>query len=795
MNAAAGAAREAGGGGRGLAELLAPSARRGGGAPPLLEDALSFALLAAAQFAVALSIADASWVDEMPSLPAAAAIGLVSGTLLARRRPLPAALALCLAIGLAAAAGMVMHTMELADPQAGGGIAERWGELRGRMGDWLAALFGGGVSTDPLPFVLLLVFAVWLVPALAAWAVFRWRNAWLALLPGGFALLTNISYLPGKPAFWFVVFLFSAILLFARIHLLRTVRGWQGREVAAPPWISLQALHAGAWLALALLAAAWLLPAGGGWAPASAAWSEAVRPIADRAAPFGQVFIGIDGKRAQLVHQFENALPLQGRVRLDEEPMYVVTAEAGAASLLRAGAFDRYGRGGWRLSGADRAEPPALTVEAARFGTPATRASLRLPVAIEVRVEAPLSDRRLLTAGEPLASDVDAEFLTGASDADVIGLRPRSRAGSGARYATVGTVSAADAEMLIRAGGDYPAWVRERYLQLPDSLPDRVRGLAAGIAGDAGIPYVAAFQVERYLRNNYAYDLRVEDQPPRSDAVDHFLFGSRAGYFDHFASAMAVMLRAIGVPARVAVGFALGPSSFDEATRTYVLSEADSWAWPEVWFPGFGWVEFNPTPGRGAVTRPGPDAVSFIGPGAGLEELDLFGAIPADELEEQLRALEDAGFAAGAAADSGGGAGAGAPIPFAILGWLLAIAAGAAALVLAARGAWAYPTRGLAPATARWAKVQRLSGWAGLGAPPHRTPFEAARDLRRGLETEQPVELLAGGFTRERYGPGGAPAGPDDAGTRRADAVYVRLRNRLVREALLRRLGLRRRPR
>ena len=794
MSAAAGAADGAGGGGRGLAELLAPSARRGGGAPPLLEDALSFALLAAAQFAVALSIAGANWVDEMPSLPAAAAIGLVSGTLCARWRPLPAALALCLAVGLAAAAGMTMHTMELADPLAGGGIAERWGELRGRMGDWLAALFGGGVSTDPLPFVLLLVFAVWLVPALAAWAVFRWRNAWLALLPGGFALLTNISYLPGKPAFWFVVFLFAAILLFARIHLLRTVRGWRGREVAAPPWISLQVLHAGAWFALALLAAAWLLPAGGGWAPASAAWSEAVRPFADRAAPFGQVFIGIDGKRAQLVHQFENALPLQGRVRLDEEPMYVVTAEAaGDAPLLRAGAFDRYGRGGWRLSGADRAEPPALTVEAARFGTPATRASLRLPVAIEVRVEAPLSDRRLLTAGEPLASDVDAEFITGAAGADVIGLRPRRRAGSGARYSTVGTVSAAGAEALIRAGGDYPAWVRERYLQLPGSLPDRVRALAAEIAGDAGVPYVAAFQVERYLRNNYAYDLRVEDQPPRSDPVDHFLFGSRAGYFDHFASAMAVMLRAVGVPARVTVGFALGPSSFDEATRTYVLSEADSWAWPEAWFPGFGWVEFSPTPGRGALARPGPDAVPLAGPGAGLEELGLFDVIPDDELEAQMRALEEAGFAAGSPAAAGGGAGA--PIPLAILGWLLAIAAAAAALTLAVRGAWAYPTRGLGPATARWAKVQRLSGWAGLGAPSHRTPFEAAGDLRRELETEQPVELLAGGFTRERYGPAQPRPGPDEPAAQRAGAVYARLRNRLFRETLLRRLGLRRRPR
>ena len=222
----------AGFGSRALRDLLAEADPRSVRAWNFWEDWISFALLAVAQFSVAFSIARANWVNEMPSLPVAAGVGLVTGTLLARfgRRPWASFLGGG-AFGGAIATAMVLHTMELSDPFAPGlGIATRWGDLWGRMGDWLTALVTGGVSTDPLPFVLLLVFAVWLVPYLASWAVFRWRNAWLALLPGGFALLTNISYLPGKPALEFVVFLFAAILLFTRIHLLRTVSNWQGQR-------------------------------------------------------------------------------------------------------------------------------------------------------------------------------------------------------------------------------------------------------------------------------------------------------------------------------------------------------------------------------------------------------------------------------------------------------------------------------------------------------------------------------------------------------------------------------------
>ena len=188
----------------------------------------------------------------------------------------------------------------------------------------------------------------------------------------------------------------------------------------------------------------------------------------------------------------------------------------------------------------------------------------------------------------------------------------------------------------------------------------------------------------------------------------------------------------------------------------------------------------------------------------GIAEDDAIAALELIELlEESLEPAGSGGLRLEGAADDGS---LWAPIGLAA-GWTIAALAAIAVLVLLVRGAWAFPDRGLSPATARWAKVQRIAGWAGISAATNRTPLEAAEELKRDLETEEPVELLAGAFTRERYGarpaddaaalamaaPSGADAGDEqDPAVRRADALYRRLRNRLFQELLLRRFWLRR---
>ncbi|MCI3922802.1 transglutaminase domain-containing protein [Paenibacillus sp. TRM 82003] len=151
-------------------------------------------------------------------------------------------------------------------------------------------------------------------------------------------------------------------------------------------------------------------------------------------------------------------------------------------------------------------------------------------------------------------------------------------------------------ETLMRDDGAVPAEPSSRYLQLPDSLPERVRSLARDIVAD--VPddrYSQAAAIAAYLRDRYTYTLDTTPAPAGRDFVDYFLFDTKVGYCDHFSTAMVTLLRAVGIEARWAKGFAPGTPDPDRPD-TYVVRNADAHSWVEVRFADAGWVPFEPTP-------------------------------------------------------------------------------------------------------------------------------------------------------------------------------------------------------
>jgi transglutaminase-like putative cysteine protease len=160
------------------------------------------------------------------------------------------------------------------------------------------------------------------------------------------------------------------------------------------------------------------------------------------------------------------------------------------------------------------------------------------------------------------------------------------------------------------AGRNYPEWVTKAYLQLPDRLSLDVVALAHRITADATNPYDMADAITKYLRDNYTYSNTVVAPPPGRDPVDWFLFDSKKGFCNYFATAEVILLRSAGVPARLVVGFAQGEFASPD---TYTVRQQDSHAWPEVYFPGAGWVEFEPTTSQTPLTRPLGDSRASAG--------------------------------------------------------------------------------------------------------------------------------------------------------------------------------------
>lgn len=154
---------------------------------------------------------------------------------------------------------------------------------------------------------------------------------------------------------------------------------------------------------------------------------------------------------------------------------------------------------------------------------------------------------------------------------------------------------------------DDPAWVAEEHLQLPESLPERVRTLSRQIIGQETNRYDQANAVVDYLRSGrFDYSTTGVPKPSgRQDYVDQFLFESKIGYCDNFSTAMVVLLRASGIPARWVKGFSTGSLSDLSSEerdgkqvqmREYEVTNANAHSWVEVYFPDSGWVTFEPTP-------------------------------------------------------------------------------------------------------------------------------------------------------------------------------------------------------
>lgn len=167
-------------------------------------------------------------------------------------------------------------------------------------------------------------------------------------------------------------------------------------------------------------------------------------------------------------------------------------------------------------------------------------------------------------------------------------------------YSAISDAGVASPDQLRRDTGPVPEAVAREDLQLPP-LDPRIAALARRITATAATNYDRALDIETYLRRNFGYTLNPQGIRA-SDPVGSFLFRAKEGYCAYFAAAMAVMLRTLGVPARVVNGFRTG--EYNPVGRDFVVRARDAHSWVEVYFPGYGWATFDPTPlgGAGAST-------------------------------------------------------------------------------------------------------------------------------------------------------------------------------------------------
>ena len=766
---------------------------------------LAFVFLGLNLTAVVISVERADWVPT-PNLVGVLLLAMLVALLLYR---VPVWPGLTLAFGLSV--GLAVIIWQMVSYQVDGAPLGSVEQLWIRLDLWFEAARSGSINIDKVPFAFGLMAASWLTGFLGAWLFLRWRNFWGVFILGGFGLFSNLTFLPPNTILLLGVYLFTALMVVARVQAMRRQDRWRQRDVTFDSNLESFTLGDSFFLAMAVLIIAFSLPAAGQWGAATAVYESTRSPLISWEDDFNRLFAGLPARRPLGYRIWDDVMAFQGTI--SPTTTRVLQVESGVEMYWKARTYNTYTSKGWISedtvfgplgSAAEFAIPDGGTerLEASYRVTPFYRSKSMFSgdrvvgasreVAVETQspptYELDLSREDSLASFPPALARVNRSLyeavlenggniedqdlapllppdlmldavrrdqgrVVGASlvealsnPPDVLSVRhPKGTFDVGETYEVTSAVSTAQPEQLRRAGRDYPIYVLDLYTRLPGTVPGRVHSLARELTAGHTNPYDRAKAVEAYLKT-LPYNLNIEPPPYDADGVDHFLFDQRQGYSEYFASSMAVLLRSVGIPARVAAGYTLG----DEVEPgIYVVTDSHSHAWVEVYIPGFNWVAFEPTPGAQLPVAYRPDEetgdpLSGLTLGSDslfLQCLDNF--LPGCE-----EFLEGPGDTTGLDEDLGG---AGAINN--LWWWLIGALAAAAA---AGTGFYWFWNRCLAvsaqPAVV-FRRLAALARLAAMGPQPYQTPYQFGARLASALpELGQQLRTVTNYYVGDQYG-------------------------------------------
>ncbi len=604
---------------------------------------LIFVLFGLLNLLLAISLDVAGWVAGMNLLVPVVLGGLLMGTLMAYSRfdgffMLSHSLSTGLAWVFYLMTGIVDNERRVAlfvdhgvpELQARAYfLLERWLE-------WVQAALSNNASNDNYIFILEISFLIWWLAYLGAWTVFRYGNVWRGVMMVAVALLVNTYYAPNPVTGFLVVFCILALLLLAWTNLIANRQRWRAFRITFSQDIAFDFMRTGVLYTLVIISIAFVAPSLG----RNANFHQFLAPINQRweaaTQEWNQLYQGLNRQERLVATGFTKSLSLGGARNVTDSAIFQVQAAQGR--YWRAVTFDTFTGRQWANSSPlelefDSDEPipqigwsqrkpltQTITLLASTGGV-----VLAAPDAAQISV--PILGSFMPVFGEVGEDGAGTEIQT-----ELTYIRSRVALDVGSSYTVVSNLTDITERALREATVDYPLEISQRYLQLPDDFSPRIVALAAEVAGDSeDNVYDRVKRVERFLRG-YEYDEAIEAPATNQDPVAYFLFDIQRGYCDYYASAMVTMLRSQGIPARAVSGYAEG--LLDEETGIRVITERDAHTWVEVYFPQYGWVEFEPTAGESALERPS---------GADLPEPSSIPGAP----EETDPALDDTLFESG----------------------------------------------------------------------------------------------------------------------------------------------------
>ena len=713
------------------------------------EGWLSVLLLGVMLLSLCWAVQAAGWLDRMDFLVAVALWALASGLILGSSR---LSVAITIPAAAAVGAGIVLWTV-------GGEYYPELGQLarldamRAVGLDAALTAYRFGAIQQAVVLAVAIGVLMWVTAYTAAFAVYRRHHVLDAILLIGAFLVVNLVATIQDLFGYLVLFSLAALLLWLRAALVDRRSSWQQRRVSENLDVPTSIMRSGVVFAVAAIGMAWILTSVAVAAPLTAAVRGLDEVWLDFASEASGFFQGLNSTNARPVASGFGPRMTVGNIwTTSNEPVLNLSAEH--PYYLASVTYDHYtGRGWARTDGRPRSVDaekdvfPAWTPD-----RPLVAEGFKLET-VTVQILRP-QGRDLFTPGFPVRFFAPVVVTEPSGLPFVGGLQAAGALSPGQMYDVTATVSQVTEAQLAAASTEYEPEVLALYLDTT-GVTDRTHQLALDIAAtaDAADPYHRAKAISTFLRGDpsFVYDTSV---PPPADAdqdlVDYFLFdpAGRRGFCTYYASTMVMMARSLGIPARLAVGFA--PGELIEQ-GTYQVTAKNSHAWAELYFPGYGWQIFEATKsinprfsrptGDPAGVRPVPSGrgVDFQGPfEPGVDSPTKF------QSTASFQPIPG-GFQAGEAS----------PTDEARVnnGWIFLALAGLAALI----GVWRWFAarrrfRFLAPGDRSWARLNLAAERAGIDRRPAETFYEYAGWLEAELPSRAAeIRTIADGKVWSAY--------------------------------------------
>lgn len=504
-------------------------------------------------------------------------------------------------------------------------LLERLAILFGKLFTSVKELIAGRPVEDQFFFVTLMSIPYWCASLYSGFQLTRHANFLAVILPNGVLMfIVHVYHYTTRDYTWmFGIYLFLALILLSRLKYNADRKKWVQERVQVSSESGLDITNTTITVAAVMILLAWGTPY---VIPPTAEGLEFWHNTYGKIFPpnrFENLFASVEKEGQPKPRNFQTELTLGTRIPQSDLVVFQVYTPQSSSEFprmyWRGQVYDQYEKGRWQTTSEDEVRRDAADGD---FQIPDEGFRRRLSFTFDVRTE---GQTILYTAPQPIwvnqTSIMLYSSLPGSPEQepvfDIMALRASPVLQAGDLYRNSALLANPTISELQEAGSNYPDWVLEKYLQLPDDLSPRIRELALDIAYPYNNPYDITEAVTNYLRTEIQYASIIYLPSDTVDPLDHFLFELKKGYCNYYASAEVVMLRSLGIPARLAVGYAQGEANLQNSL--YVVRERDLHAWPEVYFPKYGWVEFEPTVNQDPLKRPEtreerPVAAPFINP-------------------------------------------------------------------------------------------------------------------------------------------------------------------------------------